>query len=63
MELITKIMAVLWAIIEKNKDCKVNVATIDNKLTVNILRGKRRNTIADTDGNIVLLKLQQFALN
>jgi hypothetical protein len=63
MDLITKIMAVLWAIIEKNKDWKVNVATIDNKLTVNILRGKRRNTISDTDGNIVLLKLQQFALN
>ena len=63
MDLITKIMDVLWAIIEKNKDCKVNVATIDNKLTVNILRGKRRNTIADTDGNIVLLKLQQFAIN
>lgn len=56
-------MGVLWAIIEKNKNCSVNVATIDNKLTVNILRGKRRNTIADTDGNIVLLKLQQFALS
>lgn len=63
MDLINKIMGVLWAIIEKNKNCSVNVATIDNKLTVNILRGKRRNTIADTDGNIVLLKLQQFALS
>ena len=63
MDLITKITAALWTIIEKNKNCSVNVTTIDNKLTVNILRGKRRSTIADIDGNIVLLKIKQFALN
>lgn len=62
MDLLNKVMAVLWQILDKNKRCAINVSTIDNKLTVNILRGRRRNTYADEDYNIVLLKLKQHLL-
>lgn len=60
MDLINKIMAVLWNILDAKKDCSINVATIDEKLTVNILRGKRRKTFSHCDGNIVLRELKQY---
>ena len=43
----------------KNKKCAINIATIDNKLTVSILRGRRRKTYCDADANIVLLQMRQ----
>ncbi len=60
MELINKIMVVLWNILDTKKDCSINVATIDEKLTVNILRGRRRKTFSHHDGNIVLMELKQY---
>ena len=60
MDLFNKIMKVLWSILEKNKKCSINIATIDNILTINILKGKRKRTFAAKDGQIVLLNLQHY---
>jgi hypothetical protein len=59
MEFINKMLPTLWAIVEKRK-CAVNISTTENKLTVNILLGKRRKTFCDKDENQVLKQLQQY---
>lgn len=61
MNLLHKVIELAWSILEKNKECAINIATIDNKLTVNILRGRRRNTYCDADANIVMFKMRQYA--
>lgn len=53
-------MPVLWQIIDKKKKCAVNVSTIDDKLTVSILFGRRTKRFTHTDSNILLAELQQF---
>jgi hypothetical protein len=59
MEFINKILPTLWAIVEKRK-CAVNISSIENKLTVNILLGKRRKTFCDKDENLLLQQLQNY---
>jgi len=59
MEFIQKMLPTLWAIIEKRK-CAVNISSIENKLTVNILFGKRKKTFCDKDENLLLQQLQQY---
>ncbi len=59
MEFINKMLPTLWAIIEKRK-CAVNISSIENKLTINILLGRRRKTFCDKDENILLKQLQQY---
>jgi hypothetical protein len=62
MDLFQKIIELAWLILDKNKKCAINIATIDNKLTVSILRGRRRKTYCDADANIVLMKMRQYAV-
>lgn len=59
MEFINKILPTLWAIIEK-RNCAVNISSIENKLTVNILLGKRRKTFCDQDETLLLKQLEQY---
>ena len=60
MEFINKIMPVIWQIVEKKKKCSVNVSTIDNKLTVNILFGRRKKIFSHPCGDVLLSQLQKF---
>lgn len=59
MDFIHKMLPTLWAIVEKRK-CAVNISSLENKLTVNILLGKRRKTFCDKDENLLLKKLEQY---
>ncbi len=59
MEFINKILPTLWAIIEKRK-CAVNISTVENKLTVNLLLGNKRKTFCDKDETLLLQQLQQY---
>ena len=59
MEFINQILPTLWAIVEKRK-CAVNISSIENKLTINILLGKRRKTFCDKDEAVLLKQLQQY---
>ena len=61
MDLLHKVVELAWLILDKNKECAINIATIDNKLTVSILEGRRRKTYCDADANIVLLQMRQYA--
>jgi hypothetical protein len=61
MDLFQKIIELAWLILDKNKECAINIATIDNKLTVSILKGRRRKTYCDSDANIVLSQMRQYA--
>lgn len=60
MDLIKLIMPTLWQILDKNKKCSINVSTIDNKLTVNILFGKRRKRFVEEHNQPLLSQLQHF---
>lgn len=62
MDLLHKVIELAWSILDKNKECAINIAIIDNKLTVNILKGRKRKTYCDNDANIVLLKLKQHLI-
>jgi hypothetical protein len=62
MDFVNKLMPILWNIIEKNKNCSVNVTTIDNQLTVNILLGKRKKIFSHDDSNIVFHQLEKFSV-
>lgn len=55
-------MPTLWQIINKYRNCRINITTIDNKLTVSILRGKKINVYADSDIKILLLNLKKHLL-
>jgi hypothetical protein len=59
MDLLHKVIELAWSILDKNRECAINIATIDNQLTVNILRGRRRKTYCDADANIVMMKMRQ----
>lgn len=60
MDFINKIMPVLWQIVEKKKRCAVNVTTIDDKLTVNILLGRRRKIFSNPNTDILLSQLKGY---
>jgi hypothetical protein len=62
MELYNKIMPVLWKILDSTKDGAINIATIDKKLTINILLGKRKKTFTHEDEKIVLRYLEDFLI-
>jgi hypothetical protein len=53
-------MPILWKLLIKNPKCKINVATIEDKLTVNILLGKRRRTYAHKDIDILIGQLSNI---
>lgn len=55
-------MPTLWQIINKHRNCRINITAIDNKLTVSILRGKKINVYADSDIKILLLNLKKHLL-
>lgn len=59
MEFINKLLPTLWAIVEKQK-CAINVSALENKLTVNILWGKKRKTFCDKNHDVLLQKLQHY---
>jgi hypothetical protein len=61
MDLLHKVIELAWSILDKNKECAINIAIIDNKLTVNILRGRKRKTYCDSDANIVMMQMRQYA--
>lgn len=65
MDLMSKIIPLIWQIMDKNSNkrkCKVNVSTIDDKLTVSFLFGRKIKQFAHADSNILLAELQQYFL-
>lgn len=62
MDLIRKLLPTLWQILDKNKKCAINVATIDGKLTVSILFGKRKKVFSHHHDDILIDQLQQFTI-
>jgi hypothetical protein len=59
MYILYKVIELAWSIVEKNRECAINISTIDNKLTISILRGRRRETYCDADAKIVMMKMRQ----
>lgn len=51
-------MPTLWQIIEKKKNCAVNVTSLEDRLTVNILIGRKRKSFSHTDTDILLGQLK-----
>lgn len=47
----------LWEIIGKGK-CAINISSLDNKLTITILYGKRRKTFCDNNTEKLLMDLK-----
>jgi hypothetical protein len=62
MEIYNIIMPVLWKILDSTKDCAINIATVEKKITINILLGKKRKTFAHEDEKIVLRHLEDFLI-
>ena len=65
MDLLNKIIPLIWQIMDKNcsnRKCKVNVATIDDKLTISFLFGRKIKRFSHADSNILLAELQQYYL-
>lgn len=60
MEFVNKLMPVLWRIIEKKKRCSINVSTVDEKLTVCILTGRRKQIFSNNDVDFVLFQLERY---
>ena len=56
-------MTLLWEISRKYKECAINIATIDDKVTVHIFTGKykkKKTTFAHKDCKVIVAQLQQF---
>ncbi len=60
MELFNKILPMLWQIVEKHKDCAVNVSTFEDKLTVRILKGRKTKSFSHHDDTILIKQLQSY---
>ena len=60
MDFLNKIMPVIWQIVEKKKKCAVNVTTIEDKLIVSILLGRRRKVFSHPNDNVLLEQLENF---
>ncbi len=56
MDLINKILPLLWAIVENKKNCSANIATIDNKLTINIILGRKRKRFVYDNDELLLIR-------
>lgn len=50
----------LWQIVEKHKDCAVNVSTFEDKLTVRILKGRKTKSFSHHDDTILIKQLQSY---
>lgn len=61
MEFIKDVMPVLWQMINKNRNAAINVSSLDENLTVNILLGKKRLIFTNKDPKVLLSVLTQFA--
>jgi hypothetical protein len=60
MDFISKIMPVLWQIIEKKKRCSINVSSLDEILTVNILLGRKKKVFSHPDCDYLLYQLKEY---
>lgn len=59
MDFLNKVIEAACSILVKNEKCSINIETIDNKLTVRILKGRRLKTYCDKDSNIVIMKMKE----
>jgi hypothetical protein len=62
MDMFRRILPMLWQIVEKNKNCTVNITTFEDKLTVRILRGRRAKSFSHSDENILISELQAYLI-
>jgi hypothetical protein len=60
MDFISKILPVLWQIIEKKKKCSINVNSLDEILTVNILFGRKKVVFSHPDSDYLLYQLKEY---
>lgn len=60
MDFLSKIMPVLWQIVEKKKQCAINVSTVDKKLTITILFGRKKKRFVHADESVMLYELRSF---
>lgn len=61
MDFLNQVMPVLWHVLSKNKRGAINVSTVDENLTVNILLGRKRKIFVNSDPNVLLCDISQFA--
>ena len=61
MDFVNEVMPVLWHVLSKHKRGAINVSTVDENLTVNILLGKKRKSFVNSDPNLLLCDITQFA--
>lgn len=61
MEIMSRLMPVLWQILKKHNKGAINVSTVDENLTVNILLGKKRKVFKSRDHGLVLVDIKRFA--
>jgi hypothetical protein len=61
MDFINEVMPVLWHVLSKHKKGAINVSTVDENLTVNILLGRKRKSFTNNNPNLLLGDITQFA--
>jgi len=61
MDFLHQVMPVLWHVLSKHKRGAINVSTVDDELTVNILLGRKRKSFVNSDPNVLLCDISQFA--
>jgi len=59
MDYITKIVPILWEIVENNKDCAINVTNKETEIIVSIWSGKRWKRFKNHDTNMLMSELRQ----
>jgi len=59
MDYITKIVPILWEIVESNKDCAINVTNKETEIIVSIWSGKRWKRFKNHDTNTLMSELRQ----
>jgi len=60
MQFITQILALMWRIIESNKQCVVNICTNDGLVTVSVIIGRSTKRFTDKDGAVILQQLEHY---
>jgi hypothetical protein len=60
MDFYNQIIDIIGKIIEKRKECLVNITHKDDKLTVNIFFGKEKKSFSNYDGRLIISQLTKY---
>lgn len=58
MDDLNKLICVLWSIIEKNRECAINITNRENEIVVNILSGKKYKRFKNNNALMLINNLK-----